>query len=157
MQSIDFPFEAIDTLRFSKQRAPLSASNRPLYRIALLLLILYLDCSRETASLLKLQFFNWALKNPRLQASLESRIQSRSALVLDVVHFDPAVNLALRYALAEGLVVVTGNGKYRLTPAGRNMARLVKGDSSPLLTDEIAFLEGVGKRISEVKLRGGLI
>jgi hypothetical protein len=156
MKPNEFPFEAIDTLTFRVQKRPLAVSLRPLYRITLLLLVLDLNCSARTASHLKLQFFNWALKNPPLQSSLRERFQAKTRLVLDFIHLDPVVNLALRYALAEDLVSMTNKDKYRLTEKGQQLVSRVKGARSPLLAEEIQFLESVGQRVSEVKLRGGL-
>lgn len=156
MKANEFPFDAIDTLRFRVQQRPLAVNLRPLYRITLMLLVLDLNCSAGTASHLKLQFFNWALKNPRLQASLKEKVHTTTELVLDSIHLDPVVTLALRYALADNLMSVTNRDKYQLTEKGQQLVLRVKDASSFLLADEIQFLESVGPRVSEVKLRGGL-
>ena len=156
MRTIDFPFQAIDTLTFSPRPQPLPASLRPLYRIALITLVLKTNCQRNTASMLKLQFFNWLLKSSSLQELIEDRLNHQSVFTLELIHLDPMVNLALKYAFADNLISVTNNSKYKLTEKGNGFADRILQDEQSVLDGEREFLVRIGKRVSEVRLRKDL-
>lgn len=153
MNTIDFPFQAIETLRFNPKPQPLSASLRPIYRIALITLILRLNCHGKTASLLKLQFFNWILKSSSLLKVIEDRLINKSIFTLELIHLDPMVNLALKYAIADKLILVTGNSKYKLTGRGYQFVDRIIQDRQSILKTERDLLVRIGQRVSEVTLR----
>ena len=153
MKNIDFPFEAIDTLTFSPKPNPLPASLRPIYRIALIILVLKTNCRNNTASLLKLQFFNWLLKSSSMQELIEEKLTHQSIFTLELIHLDPMVNLALKYAFADNLIFVTTNSKYKLTDKGYEFADRILRDKQPVLAGERELLVRIGQRVSEVKLR----
>ena len=156
MRTIDFPFQAIDTLTFSPRPQPLPASLRPLYRIALITLVLKTNCQSNTASMLKLQFFNWLLKSSSLQELIEDRLIRQSVFTLELIHLDPMVNLALKYAIADNLISVTNNSKYKLTERGNKFADRILQDEQSVMEVEREFLVRIGKRVSEVRLRNDL-
>jgi len=152
----EFPFEAVKALTFRSRPQPLSATLRPLYRISLLMLVLRLNCLRGNASLLKLQFFNWMMKSEHLRDHISRQARTQSVFTLGVIHMDPMVNLALKYAFAEGLVAVASNSKYELTAKGTQFIEAILADSDGPLSAEREFLEHLGHRISEVKLHRDL-
>ncbi len=156
MTTIDFPFQAIETMTFSPRPQPLPASLRPVYRIALIALILKTNCRGNTASLFQLQFFNWLLKSSSLQELIEERLSHQSVFTLELIHLDPMVNLALKYAFADGLISITNNSKYKLTDKGQEFANLIRDEQS-VLAEERKFLERIGKGVSDVKLRNELL
>jgi hypothetical protein len=155
--NIDFPFEAIDTLTFAPRPQPLPASLRPVYRIALIVLVLKINCPRNTSSMLKLQFFNWLLKSSSLQECIEGRLTEHTVFTLELIHLDPMVNLALKYAFADGLISVTSNSKYILTKQGSKFADNILQAGPPVLADELNFLKRIGQRVSEVTLKKDLL
>ena len=157
MRNIDFPFQAIDKLIFDPKPLPLPASLRPIYRIALIILVLKTNCRRNTASLLKLQFFNWGLKSLSLQEYIENERTNQSVFALELIHLDPMVNLALKYAFADNLISVMKNSKYKLTEKGIEFADQIINDEHTLLAEEREILQQIGQRVSEVKLRGKLL
>jgi hypothetical protein len=157
MRNIDFPFQAIEKLTFSPQPQPLSASLRPVYRIALIVLVLKINCRHGTASLLKLQFFNWVLKSSTLQEFVDERLTRETIFTLDLIHLDPMVNLALKYAFADKLISVTDSFKYELTAKGDRFADRILGDEQSALSKERELLIRIGQRVSEVRLRKELL
>ena len=152
MRTIDFPFQAIDKLTFSPRPQPLPASLRPLYRIALITLVLKTNCQSNTASMLKLQFFNWLLKSSSLQKVIEDRLTHQSVFTLELIHLDPMVNLALKYAFADNLISVTKNSKYKLTEKGNEFADRIIRDEQSVMAGERGLLVQIGQRITEVEL-----
>lgn len=153
--SVNFPFDAITSLSFTSRPKPLSATLRPLYRVAVLVLVLRLNCSKGKASLLKLQFFNWILKCPELRNHIMTQAKDQSVFNLEIIHMDPMVNLALKYACADGLVNVTKTS-YELTEKGRHFADAVLSSNESILASEHEFLSQLGTRISEIKLKRDL-
>jgi hypothetical protein len=117
---------------------------------------LRLNCSRGTASLLKLQFFNWVLKSDALRDHVERLSREQSVFALGLVHLDPMVNLALKYAHADGLIAITRNYKYELTDKGRAFAEAIIGDAREALAQEVEYLQHIGTRISDVRIRRNL-
>ena len=156
MGTIDFPFEAIDTLTFNPKPNPLSASLRPIYRIALIVLVLKTNCRSNTASMIKLQFFNWLLKSSSLQESIEERLAHQNVFTLELIHIDPMVNLALNYAFADNLISITANSKYKLTDKGLEFADRIIRDEQSVLAGERELLIRIGQKVSEVELRKNL-
>jgi len=67
------------------------------------------------------------------------------------------VNLALKYALADNLISVTNNSKYKLTIKGNEFADRILQDEQPTLSDERELLVRIGKQVSEVKLKEELL
>ena len=157
MRTIDFPFQAIDTLTFDSKPRALPASLRPVYRITLIVFVLKTNCRGNTASLLKLQFFNWVLKSSYLQEFIEDRLTRKGVFTLELIHLDPMVNLALKYALAEKLICVTTNSKYKLTEKGDKFADRILQEEEPVLGKEWELLVRIGQRIPEVRLRKELL
>lgn len=157
MRNVDFPFQAIEKLTFSPRPQPLSASLRPVYRIALIVLVLKINCRYGTASLLKLQFFNWVLKSSSLQEFVDERLTREAIFTLNLIHLDPMVNLALKYAFADKLISVTDSFKYELTAKGDRFADRILRDDQSALSKERDLLIRIGQRVSEVRLRKELL
>ena len=74
-----------------------------------------------------------------------------------MIHLDPMVNLALKYALAEKLICVTTNSKYKLTEKGDKFADRILQEEEPVLGKEWELLVRIGQRIPEVRLRKELL
>lgn len=101
-------------LSFYRKKSAVIPELRPMYKIGKLLLILKLCCIGGKASLLKLHLFNWAmLDSQRLQA-LQLSAEKKEMLV-GVWGIDPSLNMALSFAISEGLLDRTLNGAYQLT------------------------------------------
>jgi len=90
-------------------------------------------CTRENMDKL-LSFANQDLTNP------------------PVVRFDPAVNKALTYAVAYGLVIQQKTGNYKLTNKGKNFAEqiILVGD---LMVMEINYLSKLSKKLTEGRIK----
>jgi len=157
MEISDFPFESIKAFSFKSRPESLPANLRPLYRIALILVVLKLNCRANSSSLLRLQFFNWILKSPPIQKIFSNLQSNQHTFVLELLHMDPMVNLALRYARAEKLVSITKVGHYKLTQKGIHFVETILGSKERILTQEIDLLNKIGKQITEIRLKDKLI
>lgn len=133
-------------LLFQLRAAPVLAEHRPLYKISQLLLVLRMASRSEKSSLPRLHLFNWALKRPDRSVRLIEAAKSNE-LRVTAWGFDPALAIALTYAVAEGLVRTVSTG-YELTDHGLAFAdALVKDDS--IFGAEKTILMTVGKGITE--------
>jgi len=156
MPTVEFPYQTIETLTFSPKAQPLPASLRPVYRIALIVLVLRTNSHGNAASMLKLQFFNWLLKSSSLQELIETSLRDQRIFTLELIHLDPMVNLALKYAFADELISVTHTAKYKLTEKGVQFTERILGDPDGILARERQLLTRIGRQVSEVRLRSSL-
>lgn len=95
---------------------------------------------------MRLHLFNWALKSPQRMQSLRDAGKG-GALLLPTWGFDPALAIALRYAIAERLVFQVANG-YQLSEKGIKFISDVLKDPD-IFPQERADLTAVGKQITE--------
>ena len=133
-------------INFNLRPSPVLAEHRRLFKISQILLILELSSRGGKSSLPRLQLFNWALKSKiRKDCLVKSAING----VLDVQAwgFDPAVAIALRFAIAESLVGNISTG-YQISDIGKVFVREVM-EHQNLLSDEKELLKQVGKNITE--------
>ncbi len=132
-------------LTFHRKPMPLMAEHRPIYKITQILLMLHLSSRGKRSSLIRLHLFSWALKDERRKAMLlESANQNK--ILFGVWGVDPAVNISLQYAEAEGLIDKSGLS-FKLTQYG--VKYISKIDSDMVFKDDYLFLESLGLRITE--------
>lgn len=93
----------------------------------------------------RLQLFNWALKKKERGQLLADAADS-GQLRVNGWGFDPAVPIALRFAIADRLIADVATG-YSLTPDGESFARAVT--SAGLMTDDLTLLQKLSKKITE--------
>lgn len=138
--------DASRSLRFERKPSPVLAEHRPLYKICQMLLILRLASRGGKSSLPRLHLFNWAMKrSDRLQKLVEAT--KAKTLRVTAWGFDPALAIALRYSIAEGLVNTVSTG-YQLSSTGEVLADAVlKNDE--LFAFEKPLLKAIGKDVTE--------
>jgi len=132
-------------LTFHRKPMPLMAEHRPIYKITQLLLVLYLSSRGKKSSLIRLHLFSWVLKDEiRKKMLLESANQNQ--VLFGVWGVDPAVNISLQYAEAEGLISKSGLS-YKLTQDGAKYVSEI--DSEMAFKDDYFFLQSIGSKITE--------
>jgi hypothetical protein len=132
-------------LTFHRKPMPLMAEHRPIYKITQLLLVLYLSSRGKKSSLIRLHLFSWVLKDEiRKKMLLESANQNQ--ILFGVWGVDPAVNISLQYAEAEGLISKSGLS-YKLTQDGAKYVSKI--DSEMAFKDDYFFLQSIGSKITE--------
>jgi len=132
-------------LTFHRKPMPLMAEHRPIYKITQLLLVLNLSSRGKKSSLIRLHLFSWVLKDERRKKMLfESANQNQ--ILFGVWGVDPAVNVSLQYAEAEGLISKSGLS-YKLTQYGAKYVSEI--DSEMAFKDDYIFLQTLGSKITE--------
>lgn len=133
-------------LLFERRPSPVLVEHRPLYKITQLLLVLQISSRGGKSTLPRLHLFNWALKRTDRILKL---VEAATAKVLNMTAwgFDPALAIAIRFAVAEDLVKPTSTG-YQLSDKGKAfIAEVLKEPDA--FANERKLLIQVGKDITE--------
>lgn len=119
------------------------------YKMAQLCLIIAKSCSgKEGCSLVKLHIISNSLNTEKYMRELEDYVNEKMGFML--VRFDPAVNRALKYAIADGLVVQLKNGTFKLTKNGKEFIKKISKED--ILLAEKAFLNKLGTKLTKEKI-----
>lgn len=137
-------------LTFTRKPMPVIPEQRPMYKIAMILLILKICSSGGKSSLLRLHLFNWALFDEKRFQSLVLSAE-RKELIMGVWGVDPSLNMALALAVSEQLLMKENNGSYKITTKGD----LFIADSKliTLFSSEVLQLKKVSKKITEAMVK----
>lgn len=133
-------------LRFIRRPSPVLVEHRPLYKITQLLLVLQMSSRGGKSTLSRLHLFNWALKSTD---RIQRLVDAAKAKVLNMTAwgFDPALAIAIRFAVAENLVEASSTG-YQLTEKGRAFIAEVLKDTDAFAAERKLLMQ-VGKGITE--------
>ena len=133
-------------MKFIQRPAPVFVEHRPIYKIGQILLILYLSSRGFKSSLTRLQLFNWLIKERVRKDKVILSIKNNK---LDVYAwgFDPAITIALIYAIAEKLIDEDVDS-FKLTNKGVEYCMRILEDET-LFEEEKTFLQVVKKSITE--------
>lgn len=134
---------------FHRKPMPVMAEHRPIYKITQILLILHLASRGNKSSLIRLHLFSWVLKDERRKKILMESVK-HDKILFGVWGVDPAINISLQYAEAEGLIEKAGLS-YRLTQHGDKYASRI--DDEMAFKDDYLFLESLGSKITEVMVQ----
>ncbi|MCG7985464.1 MAG: hypothetical protein JAY90_22350 [Candidatus Thiodiazotropha lotti] len=132
-------------LSFHRRPMPIFANYRPLYKIAKLLLVLHISSRGGKSTLVRLQLFNWVLKESE-RKDLLRKAAKNGILNVSVWGLDPSLNSATQFALAEGLVNRSGSS-IAITEKGRDYIKSLLELES--LGEDVDFLREIGKGITE--------
>lgn len=140
-----------DEILFDAKPDAVPYNYRISYKIAQLCLIISLCCGRGGCSLFKLHMISVGLCTKHdmeeLTAFAEDRLTSYT-----VVRFDPAVNRAIKYAMADGLLYQQQNGLFRLTEKGKRFVGRIQ-EINDLMINEKSFLSGLSNKLTEDKIK----
>jgi hypothetical protein len=139
---------------FRKRSLPMSVDYRPMYKIGLIALILDMAGSGGKSSLNKLHFFVWSLKSLKNREYIRQIIDSNRTEDIVSWGVEPALNKALLFGVAEGLLQLQ-TGRYALTEMGKQFARTIQQDKT-LFVSEKQFLAAIGKRTVTEKFMNDL-
>lgn len=119
------------------------------YKIAQICLIISKSCnSRAGCSLVKLHIIAGALNTKECMKDLEDFVNEKMTFML--VRFDPAINRAIKYAMADGLVIQLKNGMFKLSEKGKKLIKQI--DKEEVLEKEKQFLKELGTKLTNDKI-----
>ncbi len=134
----------IKKLSFTKRPIPLPAEYRPMYKIAIIVMILKYACRAETSNLLKLHLLSWALASKINMSELHDYVTNNFKSDFSVWGIEPALNRALQLAVAENICDIVYGNKYKLTEKGNKFFEMIQSDTE-LFDIEKSFLILIGK------------
>lgn len=134
----------IKKLSFTKRPIPLPPEYRPMYKIALIVIILKYCCRGGSSNLLKLHLFSWALASEKNMRELRDYVTSNFKTDFSVWGIEPALNRALQLAVAENICDVVSGKNYKLTERGNKFFKMIEADKE-LFEIEKTFLTFIGK------------
>ena len=143
--------DGIKDIEFTKRPDPVPYNYRISYKVAQICLILDLAVTKGGCSFQMIQIVATALTSDFDMVQLKLFIDGKMP-DYSIIKYDPAVNYALQYALAERLIIQQNNGKLKLTESGKNFCKLIMEDNT-LLIEEKKSLTALCGKITENALQ----
>ncbi|MFJ7976661.1 hypothetical protein ACIQZI_13310 [Peribacillus sp. NPDC096379] len=143
--------DALDiNYKFNKRSSPIPPELRPIWKLAIVVLILDKCCLKYTSSFQKMQILCWAVKNMKNQSELLNFITNRNTdgYFNLVVRYEPSVNRIIDIALAEEYIELVNGNRIRLTDKGKKFAGEID-KATDILENEKCFFKLIGKGLSE--------
>lgn len=144
----NFPLQYTDIV-FDAKLDAVPYNYRISYKVTQLCLIMRICGRGDVCSLIKLHMISFALISRGNMMRLVDFVEGTGSM--PIVRFDPAVNRALTYAIAYGLIERQQSAKYKLTNRGQRLAEqiMIVGD---LMAVEISDLKMLAKKLTETKV-----
>lgn len=130
---------------FNRKPMPILAEYRPLYKISIILMVLFFSSRGKKSSLIRLQLITWAIKNKERHEKLLASIE-KGTLSIDVWGIDPSLNISLQFSIAENLIA-RSHSMYTMTKYGKDY--LNKIIESNIFESELIFLKELGLGLTE--------
>lgn len=146
MEKTFFP-SGIKNIEFTYRPDPVPYNYRISYKVAQLCLILHFILKRGGCSFIRLQMISVALTSNYDMVQLKDYLNGNLP-DYSIIKFDPAVNIALQYAMAENLINMQKDGKYKLSVNGKKFSEMIVKDNS-IMKNEKELLSFLSGRISE--------
>lgn len=135
-----------DEIIFDSKPEAVPYNYRISYKLSQLCLIIASCCiGRSGCSLVKLHIISNALNTKEYSQLLEDYISEKSTYM--IIRFDPSVNRAIKFAVADNLICQIKNGSFRLTEKGKQLIKEINRDET-LLVNEKQYLSGVSKKLT---------
>ena len=130
-----------DEIIFDSKPDAVPYNYRISYKVAQLCLIISKCCSGRSGCSL--------VNTKEYMKVLEDYIFEKIPYML--VRFDPSVNRAVKYAIADKLLIQLKNGTFRLSNKGKQFVLDIEKDNS-LLSNEKQYLDKYSKRLTNDKI-----
>jgi hypothetical protein len=128
---------------FNSRPEAIPGDLRPLWRICIILLILYLSARGQKSTLSRIHIINWAIRTKENRDSLRLTLKGDVPPDAAVVRIEPSLNRAIDFALGEGLVENISGRSIHLTLKGLDIASKLM-EQSDLFIEEKIFLKELG-------------
>ena len=122
------------------------------YKLAQLCLIMAMSCGRGGCSLVKLHMVSVGISTSVERCRLKEFANNRLSDYFTIIRFDPAVNRAVKYAVADKLIYQQQNGFFRLTDKGKKFVSNIQSYDD-LLVSEKSFLAELSNKLTEDKIK----
>lgn len=131
---------------FKRRSVSVSPELRYFKKLSTLILTLKLVSIKNQATILKIQFFNWALASNENKSEALELLKKEKDLFSGIIYLDPAINRMIDYAISEKYVIVDKKGRIKLAPKGEIFCEFLLDDRE-LLSEEKKYLYHLGKKM----------
>lgn len=121
------------------------------YKVGQICLIFGMCCGRSGCSLFKLHMISTSLYTKEEMKRLKE-FSDNIIATYPIIRFDPAINRAVKYALADKLIFQQANGLFRLTEKGKGFVKMIRKDKS-IMINEKSFLANLSNKLTELKIK----
>ena len=121
------------------------------YKVSLICMIIKVCCGRRGCSLVKMHMIAAAVSDREYEEKLKRYLQTQIPGTL-VIRFEPSLNRALEYALADGLIAQQVNGTYKLIDRGKVLVKEIQNDDA-IFRYEKKVLEEIQCDLTEEKIK----
>lgn len=129
-------FDDNTKIKFFDRPVAVPYSYRILYKVSQIILILGTVCKRGGCSSLKLHIISNALFSKNLLDELNKFLDNKTSM-LPVIRFEPALNRAINYAVADDLIQIQkSNSKLRLTEKGKTIYNEIIGNNDIMIFEK---------------------
>lgn len=119
------------------------------YKMAQMCLIMAKSCScRSGCSLVKLHIISNALNTHGDMVALQDYVNNKIGFIL--VRFDPVVNRAIKFAIADNLVYQLKNGTFKPSDTGKELIKKIEQED--IMVQERNFLSELGTKLTNEKI-----
>ncbi|MGX5623668.1 hypothetical protein [Bacillus cereus] len=140
----------VESITFTNKPIPVPYNYRIVYKITQIALIVYICSGRKACSLIKIHMISTALNSKeRFDNLLNYVIYNEQAI--DLVRFDPSINRAVDFALAEGILLRQKNGLFKLPIKGKGYIEHIINDTSMFIFERNQ-LKQLGSNLTEDKI-----
>lgn len=121
------------------------------YKVSLICMIIKVCCGRRGCSLVKMHMIATAVSDREYEEKLKRYLQTQIPGTF-VIRFEPSLNRALEYALADGFIAQQVNGTYKLIDRGKVLVKEMQNDDA-IFRYEKKVLEEIQCDLTEEKIK----
>lgn len=114
-------------------------------------MIIKVCCGRRGCSLVKMHMIATAVSDREYEEKLKRYLQTQIPGTF-VIRFEPSLNRALEYALADGFIAQQVNGTYKLIDRGKVLVKEIQNDDT-IFRYEKKVLEEIQCDLTEEKIK----
>lgn len=140
-----------DTIIFKAKPDAVPYNYRISYKLGQICLILSICGRRKSCSLLKIQMIANSMNDEKGKRNLLNFCNTNGLSNFTSIHFDPAVNRIIKYAIADEMIKQLAQGNFKLLEKGKKFVQKINKDET-ILKDEKRFLEKIGTNLTEEKI-----
>lgn len=137
-----------DEIVFQSKPDAVPYNYRISYKIAQVCMIIFKSSKGRGCSLIKLHIISTALNKKEYMIDLLDYVNNQIDYIL--VRFDPVVNRAIKYAIADELVIQQKNDTFKLTKKGEKLVKMVEEEN--VLVRERSSLNELGTKLTNEKI-----
>ena len=142
--------EKVEGVRFTNRPIPVPYNYRIIYKLAQIALIIHYCSARKACSLEKIHIIATALSSSSELEKLLNYIEDNKKSMI-LVRFDPAINRAIDFALAEELILRQKNGLFKLSKKGKSYINEIVNDSDLFILEK-SSLKRIELKLTEEKV-----